>query len=268
MTIGEALEKERISLKMSKYQFSKGIVDRKFYSKVENNQGVLSSKKLLLLLQKNNIDFQQFFSMLKSKETLKVENLDKEMRDAFIKKDIGKCNIVCQKILCLKGEKILKLRAIVATYYLNGKINHLSANLKKEIVKEIYKSKNITKDVSTIQLFSNVMPILTSDQLNMLVLDFLRKIKNMNVKNEIDRKRIAVLLNNYLAACYDKGIDNEVVDQSMNFLMEMQDVHLLIYKEVGRFFFELIKGNKNAAQQIKDNLISWNYKKLADTLKI
>lgn len=45
MKIGEALKEERIKLGMSKYQFSKGIVDRKFYGKVENEDGNLSSKK-------------------------------------------------------------------------------------------------------------------------------------------------------------------------------------------------------------------------------
>ncbi|MPW14145.1 hypothetical protein [Lactobacillus helveticus] len=61
MKIGEALKEERINLGMSKYQFSKGIVDRKFYGKVEKEEGTISSKKLLLLLQKNDINFQEFF---------------------------------------------------------------------------------------------------------------------------------------------------------------------------------------------------------------
>ena len=59
-----------------------------------------------------------------------------------------------------------------------------------------------------------------------------------------------------------------VVDKSMDYLMKMQDVHLLIYKEVGKFYFELIKGNKDQARKIKEELITWNYKKLAENLKV
>lgn len=266
MEIGKALKEERINLGMSKYQFSKGIVDRKFYGKVENDEGTLSSKKLILLLQKNNIDFYQFSRKLQSNEKLSAENLDREMRDAFNNKNLDKCKKTCQKILNLKDEKILKLRAIVATYYLEGKINCLEDDIKKEIVGEIYKSDNITHDTSIIQLFSNVMPILSEEQLNVLILDFLRKFENVNVKNDIDRKRIAVLLNNYLVTCYEQQIDNDIVDKSMNYLMRMQDVHLLIYKEVGKFYFELIKGNKDKALEIKKNLIKWNYNEIAKNL--
>ena len=43
MTIGEALKEERENLGLSRYRFSKGVVDRKFYGKVEENNGVLSS---------------------------------------------------------------------------------------------------------------------------------------------------------------------------------------------------------------------------------
>lgn len=46
----------------------------------------------------------------------------------------------------------------------------------------------------------------------------------------------------------------------------MKDVHLLVYKEVGKFYFELIKGNGNEAKEIKHNLADWGYQKLANTL--
>lgn len=268
MKIGEALKEERIKLGMSKYQFSKGIVDRKFYGKVENEDGNLSSKKLLLLLQKNNIDFGNFFKKLQSKEKLTVESLDKRMREAFNKRDLKECQKICQRILKLKDEKVLKLRAIVATYYLEDKLHCLTSSFREEIVGEIYRSKNITQNTSIIQLFSNVMPILSEEQLNILILDFLRKFEKLDEKTEIDKKRIAVLLNNYLVTCYEKGMKSTVVDKSMDYLMKMQDVHLLIYKEVGKFYFELIKGNKDQARKIKEELITWNYKKLAENLKV
>ncbi|MPW14144.1 hypothetical protein [Lactobacillus helveticus] len=168
----------------------------------------------------------------------------------------------------MKDEKILKLRAIVATYYLEDKLDYLKDSIKKEIVSEIYNSKNITKNTPIIQLFSNVMPILSNDQLNILILEFLRRYENSNKKTEMDRKRIAVLLNNYLVTCYEKGIDGDVVDKTISCLMNMQDVHLLIYKEVGKFYFELIKGNKTNALKIKQELKNWNYTNLTEKLKI
>lgn len=266
MTIGEALKEERENLGLSRYRFSKGVVDRKFYGKVEENNGVLSSEKLIQLLQKNNIDFAQFFEKVKSNENLDAERLDKAMRAAFEKRDINECKKVYQSIIKLKGERILKLRAIVAIAYLDKKLDDLDENIRKEIVEKIYKSDNITRNVSIIRLFANTMPILSDDQLNVLVAEFLRKAKKSKPKSEIEGRRIAVLLNNYLAACWERKINTNLVDDSMEYLMEMKDVHLLVYKEVGKFYFELIKGNRNEAKKIKHNLADWGYQKLADTL--
>lgn len=266
MTIGEALKEERENLGLSRYKFSKGVVDRKFYGKVEENNGVLSSEKLIQLLQKNNIDFAQFFEKVKSNENLDAEKLDRAMRAAFEKRDINECKQVCQSIMKLKGERILKLRTIVAIAYLDKNLDALDENIRKEIVEEIYKSNNITQNVSIIRLFANTMPILSEDQLNVLVSEFLRKAKKSKPKSEIEGRRIAVLLNNYLAACWERKINTNLVDDSMEYLMQMKDVHLLIYKEVGKFYFELIKGNRNKAKKIKHNLADWGYQKLADTL--
>ena len=261
MTIGEALKEERENLGLSRYKFSKGVVDRKFYGKVEENNGVLSSEKLIQLLQKNNIDFAQFFEKVKSNE-----NLDAEKLEAFEKRDINECKQVCQSIMKLKGERILKLRTIVAIAYLDKNLDALEENIRKEIVEEIYKSNNITQNVSIIRLFANTMPILSNEQLNVLVSEFLRKAKKSKPKSEIEGRRIAVLLNNYLAACWERKINSNLVDDSMEYLMQMKDVHLLVYKEVGKFYFELIKGNGNEAKKIKHNLADWGYQKLANTL--
>lgn len=266
MTIGEALKEERENLGLSRYKFSKGVVDRKFYGKVEENNGVLSSEKLIQLLQKNNIDFAQFFEKVKSNENLDAERLDKAMRVAFEKRDINECKQVCQSIMKLKGERILKLRTIVAIAYLDKNLDALDENIRKEIVEEIYKSNNITQNVSIIRLFANTMPILSNEQLNVLVSEFLRKAKKSKPKSEIEGRRIAVLLNNYLAACWERKINSNLVDDSMEYLMQMKDVHLLVYKEVGKFYFELIKGNGNEAKKIKHNLADWGYQKLANTL--
>lgn len=266
MTIGEALKEEREDLGLSRYKFSKGVVDRKFYGKVEENNGVLSSEKLIQLLQKNNIDFAQFFEKVKSNENLDAERLDKAMRAAFEKRDINECKKVYQGIIKLKGERILKLRAIVAIAYLDKKLDALDENIRKEIVYEIYKSDNITRNVSIIRLFTNTMPILSNEQLNILVSEFLRKAKKSKPNSEIEGRRIAVLLNNYLVSCYERKINIDLVDDSMEYLMQMKDVHLLVYKEVGKFYFELIKGNRNEAKKIRHNLADWGYQKLADTL--
>ncbi|RVU71149.1 MULTISPECIES: helix-turn-helix domain-containing protein [Lactobacillus] len=267
MTIGEALKEEREKLGLSRYQFSKGIVDRKFYGKVEKNEGTLSSEKLIQFIFKYQLNLDNFFNKLKSQAMSDASLLSQMMQEAFNDKDVGRCHKIKDKILTLKGEQLLKLRAIVAVAYLENKLDQLDKGIKKEIFDKLYQKENFSMDLSAVRLFSNTMPALTTEQLHYLILPFLRNIKSKKYITELNEERIAIIFNNYLAICCERQIDDFTVDDVMEYLLKIEDIHLLVYKEIGIFFTSLIRHDYQKAKEIKHDLTKWNYTKLAKSLE-
>lgn len=271
MTIGEALKEEREKLNMSKSSFSKGIVDRKFYGKVENNEGTLSSKKLVELLFLHQIDINDFFEKVRSEYSnqpfVKKEDLEQEMRQAFNCKDTAKSGKIRDRILQLQGDNILKLRAIVACAYLEGRIKTLDSKIKDQIFEELDKHENLSGDISAIRLFSNVMPVLTKEQLNILMRCFLRKVTLKEKMTDLEKKRVAIVINNYLCDCYERQNKSDLVDESEEVLINLNDLDILIYKQVGTFYFELIKENTREAKAIATFLEKMGYINVAQNLK-
>ncbi len=260
MTIGEALKQERLKRGLSIREMASDIISPSSYSRVERNQRDVGSSTLIKLLFAHDIDLESFFSNIKSnyasEEIILRDKLNAKMKVAFDNRNAKEVNDCLVQIMKLPGEKIFKLRAIVATAYLEDEMAVVGPEIRKEIFKTLDHEANLVNNIEATRLFSNSMPIFSDDQLNELMGIYINKaVKQMGLL-EIDQKRIAVTNINYLRACYERKIKpNEVIEKVNNYMENVNNVHLLVYKGISKLSYAAICGDIDRAKKIKAEMI-------------
>lgn len=266
MKISEALKEEREKNNISIRKFVAGVIDPTFYSRVEREDRHIGADPLFKLLAKNNIDINDFFEKIKdeyiSKEKLEKIDIEQNLKDAFNSHDLDSFSIYKDKVLKMDGEEILKLRVTVADTYLQGE-KKVDPSVVAKIYKELDKIENLSKSVEAIRLFANTMPIFTDEQLNYLMQQVLKKVARQKLDSKM-QERIAILCSNYLHSCYERKINVGTVDTAYKYLMNLRDIHLIVYKLAGKYDKYLIEGNIIEAKKVKHNLVELGYKDIVE----
>lgn len=266
MKISEALKEEREKNNISIRKFTAGIIDPTFYSRVEKEDRHIGADPLFRLLVKNNIDINDFFEKIKdeyvSKQKLEKIEIEKNLKDTFNSHDLDLFSVYKDKVLEVDGEEILKLRVIVADTYLKGE-KKVDPNVVAKIYKKLDQIENLSESIEAIRLFANTMPIFSDEQLNYLMKQILTKVTKQKLNTKM-QERIAILCSNYLHSCYERKIDNEIVVDAYKYLMNLKDIHLVIYKLAGEYDKNLINGNTTEAKKIKNNLVRLGYKDIVE----
>lgn len=262
MTIGEALKEEREKLGMSKYQFSKGIIDRKFYGEVENKGRNIGSEALVKILFKHDIDIEDFFNRIENTYVSASNELKRKLNfridDAVKKHDILTIEECANEIYKSEGKSITWLRLKVLIAYLKGELDKIDSEIMKSIDYELDKHENLSSDVEAIRLFSNAMVTMDINRVDYFMGTILNKIEKNSI-DSLQEERMARLCDNYLHMCYEENFNSSNVKRAMNYLINMQDIHLMIYKIIGQMDYELINQNKDAADKLKEVLNNLGY---------
>ena len=231
MTIGEALKEEREKRGISKYKFSKGIIDRKFYGEVEDKNKNIGSEALVRLLFKHEIDIVNFFSKLETTyapSNFKVlKNINRKMDIALKESNLSVAKECSDEILKIEGQSILWLRSQVAIASMEGKINSLPKMVIKKIDQELGKYENISTNFEAIKLFANTMMVMDINRVDYFMKIILSKV-NKRKLTTIEEERMARLCDNFINLCKEKKYNSDNIEKSFNYLMSLKDIHFLI----------------------------------------
>lgn len=261
MTIGEALKNERIKLGLSKYQFAKGIIDPKFYGKVEEENRNIGSKALIKLILLHRINVDEFFDEIKdnyaSKEDLELEFLDNEMKVAVLHKDLQKIQDISDRYFSIAPNSIDYLRSRVFLTYLRH--DTPESGLIDQIQRILDRHEDLSQDVQAIRLFSNSLPILPIKQVNYFMKIILNRFAKQDILTIDQQRRIAQLCNNYFQTCLERKINSvniEAVDQLFN---KITNPEMLIYKLLEKRDYFLLKDKENEADKLTEVLKELGY---------
>lgn len=262
MKIGEALKEEREALGLSKCKFSEGIIDRKFYGKVEEENRNIGSEALIKLLITHEIDIDNFFNKVKitysSRKSVEKSNLNFEIEEAIKTKNISNLYKCADRIYELEGETPYWLRIQVFIFYLEKKQKKPSKTLLLKIKNELGKHDNIIDNGEAIKLFSNSLPILPFDQVDYYIKIIINKLKKKKLSS-FKQERFAQVFSNYLRTCVERKINSDNIEFAFNYLNSITDKHLLIYRLYGLYDYNLLTKNFKKSEKIRKILDECGY---------
>lgn len=262
MTIGEALKKEREKLGLSKYQFSRGIIDPKFYGKVENENRNIGSRALIQLILIHHIDVDAFFERIKDEyapqKDIELETLNSEMNQAVLEKDLNKIKIISSRYAAIAPNGIEYLRSRVFIVYLSQQSP--DPKLITKIQKTLDRHENLFRDIQAIRLLSNSLPILPVKQLNYFMKIILKKISDQEVLTIEEQRRISQLCTNYLRTCLERNIFSENIEKIDLLFQKITNPEMLIYKLLEKRDYYLLKKDTAKATELTKLLKDFGYK--------
>lgn len=264
MKIGKALKEERLKRNLSIRKMAAEIIDPSFYAKVEKEDRHIGADPLIRILFKHNIDIDGFFQKIKvdyaSDETIKKEKLTKKIKKSFNTGNLAQVRAFKREILKLNDAKVLQLSAIVAEKYLeNRKVESVVVS---EIYHELDRLDDLGENIDAIRLFSNTLPVYTDEQLNFFMKEILIKAEKRDEITEKEEEQIVILCSNYLHACYERHINNQLVRNVYSYLKNTNKIHFMIYKCAGEIDKNLIDGNQKQAKKIKSQLLALGYEEV------
>lgn len=271
MKIGKALRVERLKLGLTQQQMCEGIISRPFYAKVESGKNKINAESLFQILFKHQIEIDDFCQLIQdtyiTKNRRVINKLQERMDYAFSTKDIDSLILNCKKIMNVPGDRIIKLRTLVAIAYFRNELNEIDNGIKKKIKIEFNEGQKWTKRPESLRLFANTMPLWSQDELNFFIGRLLATVKNENI-TELMLERYLRIFENYLATCYERKIPmrknsnhiEEIIDYITN--ATSSNVHLMIYRINAIYMKSLFKNDKKKVTKIKADMNDYGYGKL------
>ena len=271
MKIGKALRVERLKLGLTQQQMCEGIISRPFYAKVESGKNKINAESLFQILFKHQIEIDDFCQLIQdtyiTKNRRVINKLQERMDYAFSTKDIDSLILNCKKIMNVPGDRIIKLRTLVAIAYFRNELNEIDNGIKKKIKIEFNEGQKWTKRPESLRLFAITMPLWSQDELNFFIGRLLATVKNENI-TELMLERYLRIFENYLATCYERKIPmrknsnhiEEIIDYITN--ATSSNVHLMIYRINAIYMKSLFKNDKEKVTKIKADMIDYGYGKL------
>lgn len=271
MKIGKALRVERLKLGLTQQQMCEGIISRPFYAKVESGKNKINAESLFQILFKHQIEIDDFCQLIQdtyiTKNRRVINKLQERMDYAFSTKDIDSLILNCKKIMNVPGDRIIKLRTLVAIAYFRNELNEIDNGIKKKIKIEFNERQKWTKRPESLRLFANTMPLWSQDELNFFIGRLLATVKNENI-TELMLERYLRIFENYLATCYERKIPmrknsnhiEEIIDYITN--ATSSNVHLMIYRINAIYMKSLFKNDKEKVTKIKADMNDYGYGKL------
>ena len=274
MTIGEALKQIRHELYLTQEQMCAGVVTRSFYAKVESGRNRISADKLTEILFEHDIDITYFYQLLRntysSQSTLKENDLNQKMNQAF---NSGKIELIEQnyhKILLQSNSSILKLRAMISVANLKDELNLIDPKVKEKLFVEFDEGANWMTRPDLLRLFTDTMPLWDSSDLSFFIGRLLAKVQKEHNIPELLQERYLRVFENYLAVYYKKNNPVKTIDvnvqKTFDYILNLEPtVHFLLYKIAAVYLQNLFLGNKEEAQKIKDEMKKYGYQDIVKT---
>lgn len=250
MKIGDKLKYVRNSLGINQQKMANGVINRSFYSRVENNQYEIRVSHFLKILANHQIPLLQFlsdFGDVKSKNNW-YEN---QIEAAFFDDDLQKLN----KIMNTKSFTNLKVKQV--TEFLIYKIEDKTfPNSKaRELRNSIFKIEHWDED--SLWIFVNTMDLYPLSDLQGLTNSIFLKYKKQDIFEDRLLQLLADITVRYLSFCVkDDRLEHEF-NYAMEFLNQLPSSTLImIQKMTALALFKIqkkdCKGGKEILQLIRE----------------
>ena len=211
MNIGDKLKLERINLGLTQAEMCKDVISASYYAKIERGIHRINAEDLLIILQKNNINIDSFFSAIERKDDSNVSYnhlMNMSWNEAYLKQDIPKLkylrnSIKDNKNVTEKEKKLFSSLIEVAIAEISNNLNSISSEVKKMLQDYIF---NLPQwNTVKLSIYGNVLEIYSLKN-NMLIIEGILKngIKNYQLS---DRTIILTILLNFIKMCIEEGMD-------------------------------------------------------------
>lgn len=253
MTIGQALKKERKKLGLSQMQMAAGIISRAQYGKVENDIHDISAKKLIELLNRHNIDVNNFFAGLSDSSTKEIRQSSfiHDLKEAFFSQDTLKLDQLLNASEKLHLSQDLQYQVILPKAMLAQNMENIPTEVKHYLQSRLFEKENWTEDAMLLSFFGNAMMILSPDYLDLHIAQIFKKYKQINQFPLFMQNLIASIGLNYLF--YTHSRPNSALWAECFKIIELlsPDPSLFEYRLVSLYFKAYSAHNDTQLQLIK-----------------
>lgn len=262
MEIGKALRAERLSLKLTQEQMCNGIVSRPFYAKVESGKSRINAESLFKILAAHQIDFEDFFELIKDDFVAKDTVLQREMEYAVNTKNIELLEKYSKKILSSTNDEILKVRVLVTVAYFKNNLDFIDIKTRKNIRRFFNQEENWIKSTSLLRLLANTMPVWPQEELDFLMERLVDRIKKDEI-SEVMLEKYLRILGNYLVTCFDRNIfekeNNYVINVIDCIIKSTSEFHFMIYRINAIYMKAVFNKEIKEAEEIKNEMKKYGY---------
>lgn len=255
MNIGAILKKYRLNKNKTQQEWIGDIISPSFYSKVENNEHRISAEDFLEILDKNNININEFLSYMESNKTM-FENYNDKIIDAFFNNDIDNLKYLLIEISEDKSinedeTKLLKALIKCITAYLINDDNIINDDTIKYLKNKFFSLENW--NIFKLTLYVNIMSLYDFQSNNDIISSILKK--DLNLYNEEQQDTILIIIINFLSMC----ISNNQDDLAKYYLQIMNKINPTIsnffQKNIILYYDYLIKYRTESSKQDKIEIL-------------
>ena len=198
MKTGEGLKLLRKSLGLTQKEMVSGTKIRiTHYSKMENGQNRIFISDLIDILNQHNIKLSYFFEKYieDNKKSIKMNTLSEQLNIAFYQHNVSIAKEIKKKILADSNSTVeLKDRSIQIVDSLENK----SSKNNSKILKDFFKYQNWTQSNNALVLLGNSIRIDNLEDIYPLILELMRKYKDLSTLNLDKQRRLAIIGINYI----------------------------------------------------------------------
>lgn len=264
--IGNKLKQLRHDLGLTQTEMAAGVISVSFYSKVERGLHDIGAEELIEILQKQNINFQEFFSGV-SKESADKKRLNilfnkfikaaNEDNDNEIVSIINEFENIKPRTPFIRSQ--ILLAKMIANTHDKYSLEKLSNEEKKKIKKIIFQEDSDENEYLRIAIIANTIRVFSLEEASFLVISIMRRYQDTN---KIDRKimyALSALMVNYTNWCLENKKASLCKD-ALKYLMRLPNtVELAFSKILGQYYRDLINHDIKNAKKIRETLIDSGY---------
>lgn len=246
MMIGEHFKRVRNSKNLTQEQMAAGIVNRSFYSRVENGSSSITADNLMKILYKHGLAMTEFLRDFDTSES-NIETYQDKITVAYINKDILALKDI---YLHFKYEDVRTKRLLK---FLIAELNATATRKQFKKLSYIFFKQN-KWDEETLWLIFHIMDWYEMSDLRDLIDTVIKK---FNYKNSTERMkqlmiRIAI---RYLAICFKRDKDDSKAQDIINRLKSLPNTaDMRLYKIITVYYDKLFSHKYDEASDIANIL--------------
>lgn len=257
MAIGKQLRKLRQSLGLTQTEMAAGVVDRSFYSRIENESSAITIEELMKILKRHDISVVKF---LKQDSTNRVNNsiFQDQAIEAYFNNDINQLKLMSEEIEIKDARAKLALDFLVAK--LEGKASQVTPIVRKKMKYTFFQVGEMDKD--TLWYLLVFMDSYNSDDLKGLMQTVFSKFKKAK---ELDMRIVQLLASiyvNYMKTCQLDADSKHEFAKAAKYLLALPNLPVIFLpKMIGRYLVAIEQGDDDLANELQTYIEVCGYEK-------
>lgn len=257
MAIGEKLRKLRQSLGLTQSEMSAGVVDRSFYSRIENERSSITAEELMKILENQNVSIIKF---LESGYGCKANNSVFQDRavEAYFNNDIHQLKEMGEDTDFKDARAKLALDFLIAK--LENKTNQISPLVRRKMKYTFFQVGEMNKD--TLWYLLVFMDSYSFDDLKALMETIFNKFKKSEHLDMRVIQLLACIYVNYMKTCRLVAESKHEFEKAVKYLQELPNLPVVFLpKMIGRYFVAIKQGDSNLGEELKTYIKVCGYEK-------